>query len=542
MNRRFFYFNVMLCIVLTVYVYSFSEDKTDPAQTIQPGEFGIQYVYCEGVGNIAVRIAVPETPRYAEGAPIVINPESWFVPRTGFYITSDLTEIGAVQIDFLWPGKSDPETGAASDGENDYGGPNALAAFREVVRFACGTKKSVDDEYLQDIVDMDIIYENIGVHAFSHSGVMGTNVLCIYGDHFPSIKYFVGRENPTTDVMYALEPGHFDESGNPLYNPFYDPSGYSPDTIAIDYSSVSWVENAAYPNGNPIFVVENGQDYPVSEAHPQMFGKDYYSRKLIRALDENNVFAEGEWPENLPTPEEADSVLLSRRSVQNYQYLSSKLPELKVMLVFGSKDHVQAALDKPHIHQAYDGFVDKAGLQWVRLNPDEVYACTMLPEGSGFPDNQANTEPADWLQSDTWGYPHSSQYGIRMSIAGAAEMMDRIQYNDWSEDLSQVLHTYTDIKNRNIDPQSGLRYALYQSRPNPFNASTEIRFHLSRPGFVTLEVYNLLGEKIKTLVNEQSPAGDHRVTFNAHTLPSGIYYFRLKAGNAVLTRKCLLMK
>jgi hypothetical protein len=108
------------------------------------------------------------------------------------------------------------------------------------------------------------------------------------------------------------------------------------------------------------------------------------------------------------------------------------------MLVFGAKDHVQAALDKPHIHQAYDGFVLKAGLQWIRLNPDQAYARSLRPDGLGFPDNRVNLEPDDWMNSGEWGYPNSSRYGTWMSLAGVAEMMDRVQYNNWTDDLSQT--------------------------------------------------------------------------------------------------------
>ncbi len=512
---------------------------------IAPGEFAITFVNCPEVGNIAVRVESPNNKRYSDGAPIVINPEGWFVPSAGFKITSHFTEIGALQIDFLWPGKKDAPTGAVSDGTNDYGGAKALAAFRDVVCFACGTKANVDGLYLHEMVGTNILYHNIGIHAFSHSGVMGTNVLCLYGDNFPTIKYFVGRENPTCDEMYALESGHFNDTGFPVHNPFYDPVGYSPDSIEIDYSSVSWVQNNAFPEGNPIFVVENGLDYPVSLAHPEMFGKEYYSRKLIRALKNNNIFEQGEWPHNLPTPEEADSVLLFRRTVQNYQHLSSKLLNLKVMLVFGEKDHVQAAVDKPHIHQAYDGFVDKAGLNWIRLNPDEVYALEFAPDVTGFPDNDANTEPENWMHSDKWGYPKSGRYGSKMSAAGVAEMMDRVQYNNWSENLSQVLRTQTTISEKELLLNN---YKLFQNYPNPLNSSTTISYQLSAVSQVELTIYDIIGKKVVTKINENKSPGSYSVVWDGkddfgNVVSSGMYFYQLKTNENISTmNKMLLIK
>jgi hypothetical protein len=85
-------------------------------------------------------------------------------------------------------------------------------------------------------------------------------------------------------------------------------------------------------------------------------------------------------------------------------------------------------------------------------------------------------------------------------------------------------------------------FVLEQNYPNPFNPSTNIRFAVTGSGFVTLKVYNLLGQEVRTLVNENLHAGGYEVTFDATGLASGTYFYRLQAGDFVQTKKLLLLR
>jgi hypothetical protein len=86
------------------------------------------------------------------------------------------------------------------------------------------------------------------------------------------------------------------------------------------------------------------------------------------------------------------------------------------------------------------------------------------------------------------------------------------------------------------------RFALEQNYPNPFNPSTKISFSIKEAGFVKLNVYNLLGQHVCTIVNENLNIGTYERSFNASELPSGIYFYRLEAGNNVLINKMMLLK
>ena len=85
-------------------------------------------------------------------------------------------------------------------------------------------------------------------------------------------------------------------------------------------------------------------------------------------------------------------------------------------------------------------------------------------------------------------------------------------------------------------------FALFQNYPNPFNPGTLISYQLPEKSFVLIRVYDLLGEELATLVNEEKSAGSYDVNFHAGKLSSGFYIYTIKAGNFTSTKKMMLMK
>lgn len=86
------------------------------------------------------------------------------------------------------------------------------------------------------------------------------------------------------------------------------------------------------------------------------------------------------------------------------------------------------------------------------------------------------------------------------------------------------------------------QYNLAQNYPNPFNPTTTIGYSIPAAGNVVLKVFNVLGEEIKTLEDGYKAAGIYDVSFNASDLPSGIYYYRIEAGNFSAVKKMILVK
>ncbi len=122
----------------------------------------------------------------------------------------------------------------------------------------------------------------------------------------------------------------------------------------------------------------------------------------------------------------------------------------------------------------------------------------------------------------------------------------------WSDDRNQQYKVYVqrirgDGTLTNIQPlghYSPTTFSMDQNYPNPFNPSTSIQYSLASPGLVTLKIYDILGNEIATLVNEEKGPGIYRVEFNTtnYQLASGIYLYRIQAGSYVETKKMVLMK
>jgi hypothetical protein len=86
------------------------------------------------------------------------------------------------------------------------------------------------------------------------------------------------------------------------------------------------------------------------------------------------------------------------------------------------------------------------------------------------------------------------------------------------------------------------KFELEQNYPNPFNPSTNISYRINKAGNVSLKVYNVLGNEVATLVDEYKPAGSYTIKFNASNISSGIYFYKLTAGNYSEIKKMTLLK
>jgi len=127
-------------------------------------------------------------------------------------------------------------------------------------------------------------------------------------------------------------------------------------------------------------------------------------------------------------------------------------------------------------------------------------------------------------------------------------------YTIWEDSSAGHIHLFG---RRQLYPVGGVsdeigidKFELEQNYPNPFNPSTKIKFTIpsviasgaKQSQMVTLKVYDVLGNEIATLVNEEILAGEYEVKFNAANLPSGIYFYQLSAGQYIETKKMILIK
>jgi len=102
--------------------------------------------------------------------------------------------------------------------------------------------------------------------------------------------------------------------------------------------------------------------------------------------------------------------------------------------------------------------------------------------------------------------------------------------------------TFTYSDEVNVEVEIPLVYSLEQNYPNPFNPSTTIKYSIQKDGFVKLAIYNLLGEEITVLINNEQKAGKYEIMFDASRFASGVYMYRLESNNFISIKKMILIK
>jgi hypothetical protein len=104
---------------------------------------------------------------------------------------------------------------------------------------------------------------------------------------------------------------------------------------------------------------------------------------------------------------------------------------------------------------------------------------------------------------------------------------------------TEIIDKIVSVDNISLQP---VEFALFQNYPNPFNPVTSIQYAVGSRQFISIKVYDVLGNEIATLVNEEKPAGIYKVEFDATQLTSGIYFYRLQSGSLIETKKMILLK
>jgi hypothetical protein len=148
--------------------------------------------------------------------------------------------------------------------------------------------------------------------------------------------------------------------------------------------------------------------------------------------------------------------------------------------------------------------------------------------GSFIPGYGTTNAPHQYSYTDENVHPGEQYYRLKQ-----VDLDGTIEYSD------SISVTVFASAGQNSIPKN---YVLYQNSPNPFNPSTVIHYGLPQNSFVTLAVFNTLGQLVTQLVNERQDAGFHDAVFSADNLSSGMYFCRLQAGGFVATTKLLLLR
>ncbi len=133
--------------------------------------------------------------------------------------------------------------------------------------------------------------------------------------------------------------------------------------------------------------------------------------------------------------------------------------------------------------------------------------------------------------SEVYTYNDSTEFQVVTEFIASKGTIDPKDFNKGN--ISEVKQI------KNIRP---LDFFLEQNFPNPFNPMTNFEFRIVNPGFITLKIYDVLGNEVATIVNANLPAGSHKYQWNAIRFASGVYFYRLHAGDFVTTKKLILLK
>jgi len=199
-------------------------------------------------------------------------------------------------------------------------------------------------------------------------------------------------------------------------------------------------------------------------------------------------------------------------------------------------------------------FVDVAVGESVHVISFDGNQLTGIPTGEINPDLGvifANLSQMDFLNVLIFGFPTSvlppleeSEWEASYLYLPPEEVLNVTIFSSggFETDFNLVTGPLTSVIDRDLDANIPTDITLYSNYPNPFNPATTIRFSIPEETFVTLKVFNTLGEEIITLINENIVAGNYEAKFDATGLPSGIYFYRLQVGGFIDTKKMMLLK
>jgi len=268
---------------------------------------------------------------------------------------------------------------------------------------------------------------------------------------------------------------------------------------------------------------------------------------LVHGTDDNIVPFDVGYPFNLPT--------LSK--TYGSKPINEKLIELgftnKTYFVSG-KGHefygVSNGMWTPAPNTYWDTVVTESiDFLWRQHKPEAEFVYGEI-DGSGllqFTDSSIGATKWEWNfgdgsmsneQNPTHTFPTWGDYIVQLKVKN--------KINSW--DTTSAIITYTETGIGEVASNVS-EFSLSQNYPNPFNPSTIIKYsipvvdayHASTTN-VVLKIYDILGREVATLVNKEQKAGNYQVEFNANNLPSGVYYYQLKSGSFVDTKKMILMK
>ncbi|MCF7848438.1 MAG: hypothetical protein K9M45_06270 [Kiritimatiellales bacterium] len=400
-----------------------------------------------GETGIAVRITLPEKPRYKTGAPVAIAVSGG---HSAGNATSRMgaSECGFVEIAFAFPGGGRAD--ASSGGIYDHRGANCVEALRDVILFSMDKITDNQGRRLSDLAgDIEILTGNVGLYGASHGGNACGAVMGLWGGRFPDLAWYVSMESPYGEGAVGVELGG---RGSTL-NPAYDPTTGVLDLSKLAFDPQLPLSPRGSRSGKPAMTLNGGFYFDINGNGSYDAEQDYsqpglllemdegarlwYSIRLLHETEKRGLLAD-QRPAHIPTLKEAVEFWRYRDATGLVPDAVRNLPHLAVLVMAGETDHVQLAPDHPHIRAQINAFVG-AGAKFVRLNPDRAYVEWLMDRTTGsIPDNNAGLEYSpQTIQAGL--VPDNAAPKQILTVASICELADRTQTGDFSLNLDHAL-------------------------------------------------------------------------------------------------------
>jgi ribosomal protein S11 len=186
------------------------------------------------------------------------------------------------------------------------------------------------------------------------------------------------------------------------------------------------------------------------------------------------------------------------------------------------------------------------GITWVQTSLNDKVVYSLTPSGNNIfagVQNSPNDSGGVYLSTNngtTW-IKKNQGFNVSLSVNTLLITNDYIfagtTQSVWRRNLSEILSEV-----QNIITEIPSKYSLLQNYPNPFNPTTTIKFDIPKSSNVKISVYDITGKEFGVLVNEKLQAGTYQTNWNASNFPSGIYFYRIQAGDFSETKKLILLK
>ncbi len=389
-----------------------------------------------------------------------------------------------------------------------------------ITRLPFGPVQAEFNKDVNIVYPVSVLYENIGI--FSHTSEISINL-----SKYPEIKHpgrtsFFIRTTPNQGIFTML-PTTYDSLSNKLI------------ATTSDFGEIVFGEIDGINSANVPILYEpanNKKVLPLDSLALRWTGQGYYEMFQLQVFSDS-LFADSV----IDTTINSSFFILENLTNHSIYFW-------RVRSILGSEVSPWSSIWSFEVTDAFVNMVSPNGGEAWSMGSENIIRWETNITDSVRLDLLYGQQILNTLDT-TFGYPSAYRWMIPTNLSPDTS------YKIIITSIKDPSIIDTSNASFSIIPPSGIEtgnseipddYDLSQNYPNPFNPSTIITYQLPKSGFVSLKVFDVLGNEVAKLVDENKQSGSYEVVFNASNLPSGVYFYTLNTGDFVSTKKMLLIK